>query len=181
MAGCAASPPSFWLSQRELTDLVYTAIIPVWSESVPCRLSKLRGLFSAPHSGAWLTALPNSSCGTLFSPRHFQLLLKWRLGLPLMPLPLTRCAACGNPSDCFGDHALCCASLGIYTRHNLVRDCIADLALSCGLVARVEQRPESSPLRLADVLIDRFLDGHSAALDVSVVHPLHPTCNLAAV
>ena len=58
--------------------------------------------------------------------KHSQVILKWWLGLPLTP-DGTPCPLCHHNMDAWGHHMLTCRSGGdMITRHNLLRDCIAD-------------------------------------------------------
>ena len=79
--------------------------------------------------------------------------------------------------DPFGDHVLCCSSLGLYARHNDLLDEFASLCMEVGLSVEVEKGP--GMLRPADVLVHGL--GAPLAVDFAVVHPLQPSANLEEV
>ena len=115
------------------------------------------------------------------SPQHhhpkwasaeWRLLLLWRLGPPL-GLPIA-CAACGACQDAYGDHALSCPAMGMYKRHNSIRDAFVNLATSAGLQCRTSVGLPGTNLVPADLYLPAFSDVPTA-VDVSVVHPLHPS------
>ena len=87
---------------------------------LPSRTANLRSLLSGAHAGSWLSGSPSSAM-TKFSPPEFQCLLRWRLGIPFAS-PSRFCNGCGSLQDPLGDHALSCHALGLYTRHNFLRD-----------------------------------------------------------
>ena len=90
-----------------------------------------------------------------------------------MPLGgVGQCAGCASPCDLLGDHALCCSSLGLYRRHNCIRDLVVDLLSQCGVNPRTEVDSEDRP---ADVFIPSGWGSHPVAVDVSVVHSLSAT------
>ena len=80
-----------------------------------------------------------------------------------------------------GGHALCCTSLGIYTRHNALRNEVAAICTEMGLQAEIEVRLPGTYDRPADVLIHGLGECASTAVDFSVVHPLQLSANLAEV
>ena len=83
------------------------------------------------------------------------------------------CGGCASPLDPFGDHALACAACGMYARHNRLRDALAEEFRSAGQSVQLEvQLPGGSP-RPADLLLLQPDEPTPAAVDVSVVHPLH--------
>ena len=111
------------------------------------------------------------------------MLLKWRLNLPLCsdaaaPPP---CPGCGQPQDCFGDHALCCVKMGRYKRHNRVRDFFVSSFEEAGFSVIPEANIPNSQLRPADVLVDNYSRGFPTAFDVTISHALHPSCSIAGV
>ena len=126
---------------------------------------------SAPLSGSWLTALPSSQLGLSFSPQEFQALMKWRLGLPIIPIGQHQCPFCGEVMDNFGDHSTCCAKSNLTARHTCVVNAIARVLKSVALDVTTEvailgrQRP-------ADLLIKGLSWPEPDALDVTVVNPM---------
>ena len=69
--------------------------------------------------------------------------------------------------------------MGIYKRHNTVRDCIAALEGSFTLFCRTEVALPGTELVPADVFFPSFAD-EATAVDVSVVPPLHPSLSAHA-
>ena len=61
------------------------------------------------------------------------------------------CAGCSVLLDPVGDHALCCSKVGLYARHNDLRDEFAALCVEAGLALELEKGPDN--LRPADVLV----------------------------
>ena len=69
------------------------------------RLSRI----AQPHAGAFLSAVPSNVDGyeTIIPPRNFCVAVHYRLGLPVVDNDPT-CPMCMQPSDIYGDHAVCC-------------------------------------------------------------------------
>ena len=85
------------------------------------------------------------------------------------------CPACHNPSDKFGDHALCCGFWGErIARHNDLRDHIFKMASGAVLNPQKEGRflLPGNDRRPADVLLPNWSAGCDAALEITVVNPL---------
>jgi hypothetical protein len=61
-----------------------------------------------PHSGAWLTAVPNKALGSVFGASDFRLLARFHLGLPIISSNFvgSPCPHCRDPLDLFGDHII---------------------------------------------------------------------------
>ena len=70
--------------------------------------------------------------------------------------------------DACGDHALCCHDLGIYARHNALRNEFATLCSELNLSVKIEEGPSNSSLRPADVLVGG-LESQPVAVDFAVV------------
>ena len=83
--------------------------------------------------------------------------------------------------DAAGDHALCCPNLGVYARHNDLRNQVAFLCSELGLKVELEKGPTGSTARPADLLVYGLSDGSPAAVDFSVVHALQLSATLADV
>ena len=54
--------------------------------------------------------------------------------------------------DGLGDHVLCCSRLGIYARHNEVRNEFGSLCMDMGLQVVIEAGPVDTTERPADVI-----------------------------
>ena len=126
------------------------------------------------HCGDWLNVTPSPGLGLLLRPPEFVAALRYRLGHPIF----TRdgpCPACGQFSDCLGDHAMNCAWQGErISRHNSLRDTIHSTAVSIGLGPTREGRflLPGQGAKPADVLIPHWTGGKDTALDVTVINPL---------
>ena len=106
------------------------------------------------------------------------LLARYRVGMPLDALEARLCPGCAAPMDALEDHVLCCHPLGIYNRHNELRNEFALLYKELGLQVELEKGPEGSILRPADALV-QGLDVSPIAVDFSVVHTLQTSASLA--
>ena len=168
-----------WCEQKQWTDAGHDYSAVLLAGVLPARSKKMRELSSAPHAGGCLLC-PSARCPSpKWASTEWRVLVLWKLGCSLA-LPVL-CVSCGTCQDPFGDHALSCTALGIYRRHNTVRDCIAAMAASFGLSCRTEVTLPGTDLVPADVFFPSFAD-EATAVDVSVVHPLHPShCAHAAV
>ena len=73
---------------------------------------------------------PNKAHRTEIPDTEFRLLLRWWLGLPLLPVGATLpgCPLCRGSIDPFGDHFVCCEQNGCTQRHNAFRNaCVSDV------------------------------------------------------
>lgn len=167
-----------WSDQHQWTEGIHEFQSVLLDETLPRRARQMRELSSAPHAGSWLLCPSARSPAAKWASSEWQALLLWRLGAPL-GLPVA-CPACGVCQDSFGDHALSCTALGLYKRHNAVRDAVAGLAGAAGIQCRTEVTLPGTELVPADILLPSFSDSPLAA-DFSVVHPLHPSASAQAV
>ena len=161
---------STWTEQTFWSAAVHDSLAKRFDREASDRLERLRLLGSGAYSGAWLTSLPIAhDGGTVFSADEWQALRRFRLGLPF-PAGVD-CGGCGARQDVLGNHALSCASCGIYARHNLFRDALATEFNRAGVLTRLEPPlPDGSR---SDVLLLEQSEAAPRHLDVSVVHPLH--------
>ena len=167
-----------WCEQKNWADAQHNFSADILSVTLSPRLSHLRELSSGAHASSWLTA-PSPLHPTLhWRSSDWQLLLRWRLGMPL-PVP-RRCVACGQHQDFYGDHALCCKAMGVYARHNNLRQALTGLVTRAGFACQLEVALPGTNLIPADVFVPTFVDGFPAALDVAVTHPLHPSAQAPA-
>ena len=79
-----------------------------------------RACQKGPVATVWLRALPNRALHTDFSDTEHRLLLRWWLGLPILPVGVTLpgCPLCRGSIDPFGDHFVSCEQNGSTQRHN---------------------------------------------------------------
>jgi hypothetical protein len=128
---------------------------------------------SAEHAGGWLSVVPNDNLGSRFSKGEYQLLLEFRLGLPVLPASAAGypCDKCGQPLDVFGDHLLTCRHSGLWKRHNLLRDALEYITTCSGMCCQTEARVEGKT-RPADLLVYEWDSGRDMAVDLTIRHPL---------
>ena len=102
------------------------------------------------------------------------------------------CPVCTQKAlDPLGHHATTCTHGGdVVTRHNLLRDVVANLFRQAHMGVTVEAgyglTHDNSRSRPADVLVTRWEKGLPAALDITVTSPLNPaildeSCSTAGV
>ena len=121
--------------------------------------------------------MPSPGLGLALEPDETHILLKWWLGLSLCNLEET-CPYCSSQLDPLGHHSLTCRYAGdVVTRHNCIRDCIADFCRRAHLSPLLEQGcgigPAKDRSRPADILIPNWSLSRSAAFDIKVIHPLN--------
>ena len=131
---------------------------------------------SAPQAHAWLKVQPSPKLGLALMPDEAQVILKWWLGLPLTPEG-TPCPLCHHNMDAWGHHMLTCCSGGdVITRHNQLRDCIADFCHKACLSPQIEKGSGILPKdqsRPADILVPNWSLSRPAAFDIKVINPLN--------
>ena len=134
---------------------------------------------SAPQAHAWLKVQPSPKLGLALMPDEAHIILKSWLGLPLTP-DGTPCPLCHHNMDAWGHHMLTCRSGGdMITRHNLLRDCIANFYNKACLSPQIEKgsgilhKDQSRP---ADILVLNWPLSHPAAFDIKVMNSLN-LCN----
>ena len=159
------------------------------------RCSEARALEWEPHADARLRCVRlgnlnghtdplgcfrNEDTGHAISNYQWLLYIRFRVGMPLTDSFAPKCPGCSRSMDRSGDHSLSCKSLGVYGRHNTVRNALESLFADSGLHVQTEVPAPRCALRPADVHVDR-LDFDPAALDVAVVHELQPSSSFATV
>src|SRR6218665_1750874 len=131
-----------------------------------------------PHSGDWLTALPNISCGLCIDNEGVRVAVSLWLGLDLCS---PHKCQCGDAVSSDGHHGLVCRlSKGRSTRHHAINDIIWRSLQS----ADVPSMKEPSGLLRTDGKRpdDSFPAGRYMAWDATVVHTCaasylsHHTC-----
>ena len=166
------------LQQRVLSahidDKEYQEIMESASPINQVRLHSI----TADHASAWLCAVPSPGLGLTIPPDAMSVLTKWWLGLPVSPDGAS-CSRCPNHAlDPSGHHALTCKRGPYVTaRHNALRDCLANYCRQALLNPTLEAGAglDDRQTRPADILLPTWTLGASAALDLTVVHPLNTT------
>jgi len=130
----------------------------------------------APHSGAFITAVPSSEDGTdtVMRPRNFQVAVGYRLGVPVVSSPFP-CPLCEQSFDIRGDHAACCTRTGdVVVRHNRIRNLLDRVCHEGLLEPQLEKKGILGPTsgrRPGDVTLPIWADGKRLAIDVAVTSP----------
>ena len=165
--------------QKHWNHLCADARVLLWEPLADARLRCVR-LCNFGGQSDPLGSFRNEDTGNVISNHEWMLYVRFRLGLFLTDVFAPRCPACATIMDRCGDHALSCKSLGVYGRHNAVRNAIASIFADSGLKVQTEVPAPRCALRPADVLVDG-LDFDPTALDIAVVHELQPSLPFATV
>jgi len=151
-----------------------------------------RACQKGPLATGWLRTLPNKALRTEIPDADYRLLLRWWLGLPILPVGVTLpgCPLCRGSIDPFGDHFVCCELNGCSQRHNAFRNAFHEMCVRYGIA--VEKEAEClAGRRPADILLLQWSRGQHVAVDFVCTHPVglaqHPLvvdnasrhCNLA--
>jgi hypothetical protein len=151
-----------------------------------------RACQKGPVATGWLRALPNRALHTDIPDQQYRLLLRWWLGMPILPVGVTLpgCPLCRGSIDPFGDHLVCCDQNGSTQRHNAFRNAFHEMCVRYGIA--VEKEAECvAGRRPADILLLQWSRGQHVAVDFVCTHPAglaqHPLvvdnaarhCNLA--
>jgi hypothetical protein len=145
-----------------------------------------------PVATGWLGALPNKALRTEIPDIEFRLLLRWWLGIPILPTGATlpRCPLCMGSIDPFGDHFVGCEQNRCTQRHNAFRDAFHAMCVRYGIAVQKEAECVAGR-RPADILLVNWSRGQHVAVDFVCSHPAglaqHPLvadnakrhCNLA--
>jgi hypothetical protein len=171
-----------WGRQRFWQSMVDAAAHRFWNASQPSlRLQCLQKLNAARYSADISELVIPETGKPPLSSHGWQLMARLRLGLPLSSEAGLPCPGCSRPLDSYGDHALCCSDLGVYSRHTHLRNELAEVCVELGLQVEIEKNIPGSHTRPADVLVHGLVDGLPTALDCSVTHPLQLSSPLAGV
>ena len=140
-----------------------------------------KGRLKSQNSGIgahWFSGGPNPACGVEVEPQTYRLLLKWWLGVPLLPPTCAgvECPLCKAPCDTLGDHFVSCPLNHALARHTLVQDALLRVCEAARIPCLREQgvTPEGNE-RPADILLLHWQQGRDAAVDIMVSHPAQPS------
>jgi len=135
-----------------------------------------------PHVGLWLQAMPARTLWLEFTSAELRVLLKWWLGKELISLPendsTTLCPFCSAPTDCYGDHFVCCKRVEFHSRHLAVVSSLTKMMDASGLRVANEVTV-SNKKRPADIFVSHWSDNGPLAVDVTVTHPLSPSLGMS--
>ena len=149
---CTRSMPAkaqAWL-QGPVDALTWTDLLSLAAGQERDRLEAVR----RPHAGAWLSAFPCRALGLWMPSREFIVSAKLRLGVI-------------NNQD---TKALRQTGLGMYGRHNAIRDIIFEVGKAAQLCPRKEAAIDATSQRPADVFFPDWSRGRPLAVDVTVSH-----------
>ena len=135
---CPDLDPDASLSQSHLDEMAskkrYDSLLTKTSQIGRARLLAA----AAPHSGAWLSALPVQSLGLLLPDEAVRVGVALRLGVPVMQPHRCRC---GAMADRLGHHSLSCHSdPGRLPRHTALNDAVYRSLSAAGVTAILEPR-----------------------------------------
>ena len=143
-----------------------------------CKTENSEQLIENCTSSSWICVRPSSALGTVLDGTTYRALLKWHLGIPLLPPPLAGSPCplgCGAPLDPYGDHAVCCPKGKLWDRHQRIQDFFARQLQSRGIPHRLEISVQHDHKRDADIFLPHWEAGAAWAIDVSVCHPSPPS------
>ena len=125
---------------------------------------------SLPNTSGFLNCIPNRRIGQHMKSHEFTVVMKYRLGMKLFPED-SKCPACFNKLDQYGDHLLHCSHGGLgILRHNVCCEQIFRLCQQGGLgPAREVPFLLNNGRRPADIYVP-FLDaGRPVAIDFTCI------------
>ena len=168
------SPPSQRYLSHNLDSLTYSSL---YDSASPANKTRLLSA-SAFLATLWVSVPPSGEPGLHFDPSEFRTAISWWLGLET-----TRASCCllypEIALDPLGHHALSCRrGSDVVLRHNQLLDVFIDIChkanLGVGIEAGSAHTPDLARSRLADALVNNWIGGIPAALDVTVMSPLTP-------
>ena len=106
-----------WKQQRWWQSQVDSAV-KKWLATAPLRMRKLKEPMAASFSVDVTCLVAPGPDQPAISDRGWLLSARMRIGMALDKTDSRHCPGCSSPMDPVGAHALCCAQLGDYARHN---------------------------------------------------------------
>ena len=184
--GVSSTPVTQRSLSKKLECHLFNSLLGASSMADRARLLSV----SASHAASWLSITPSLALGLHLEPNELYASIRWWLGLDTSGGSL--CPVCSQKGlDPLGHHATTCSHGGdVVTRHNLLRDVVANLFRQAHMGVTVEAgyglTHDNSRSRPADVLVTRWKKGLPAALDITVTSPLNPaildeSCSAAGV
>ncbi|KAL5487053.1 hypothetical protein EMCRGX_G019610 [Ephydatia muelleri] len=186
LAGPGSSVYNILAMLQELGDAEfchhYIAHKRLEAQSLLSRLDDV-GLID-PQVALTLLLVPSQGLGLHLDPPVHQIAIQWWLGLDTSQG--SQCALCpGIALDPLGHHAITCKRGGdVVTRHNTLRDVLAEICHRAHLGVQVEAgndlTADHSHTRPADLLLTNWATGKTAAFDISVTSSLNTLTLLEA-
>lgn len=127
-------------------------------------------------ASGWMAVSPAIERDTRIAPSQYRCLLRWHLGIPLLPPSYegTKCPmGCGELMDVYGDHLVSCRRNKQWERHSGVQTYLGRCLRAHCLPHRLEEAVDNNVgngLR-TDVTLCRWDRGADLALDIAVCHP----------
>jgi len=127
---------------------------------------------SAPHSGAWLSALPLATCGLRLDDEAVRVGVALRLGLQLC---IAHECRCGTLVDVWGTHAMVCKHASArQSRHSAINDIIARAVSATGVPISKEPLGifKDSLMRPDGITLVPWSKGKNLAWDATIASSL---------
>jgi len=178
-ASCMKSAGAIKHPQFALSELAHRANRARLLANCSSSREKLRlDAVAREGAGAWLQAVPCAAVGMKFDRDEFLVLLKWWLGMNVLPDGGRKCPEggggkmCGESLDPLGDHAVMCGYGPSRTaRHDAVNEKWATQLRAFGFHVQLEVRTDpETRRRSADTWVENWKEGRGAAHDWVVTH-----------
>jgi len=126
----------------------------------------------AGKAGGWLCAPPVAGQGLCLTGAHYSTLLKWHLGVPLLPADCAgrACPLCGGPVDVFVYHAVSCKESGFGDRHLGTQTFFCQVLTQSRVPHDREVDVAGNGHRRADILLKAGDGGRDLAVDLTIFH-----------
>ena len=126
----------------------------------------------------WQVARPSTTLGLAFDSSTFQVLVKWHLVIPLLPIDWTGAPyplGCNAPIDANGDHIVTCRKAKAWQRHQCIQSFMARCFRQAGIPHRLEVSILGDQKRDADILCPQWESGAGWAIDFecAMCAPVH--------
>ena len=158
--GPEAEPLKGWLSSGSMgvSDKAHTSQ-RWWSDQMALvrrneMLSKASGRDlvrldqqSGSLASGWMAVTPSEGGGTYIPPTEYRCLLRWHLGIALLPQTFEGALCpmgCGDKMDVWGDHLVCCRRNKQWERHFGIQDYLGRCLRSHCLPHRLEEHVDPS-------------------------------------
>jgi len=127
----------------------------------------------AGKAGGWLSAPLVAGQGLSLTGAHYSTLLKWHLGVPLLPADCAGrpCPLWGGPVDVFGDQAVSCKKSGFGDRHLGTQTFFCQVLTQSRVPHDREVDIAGNGRRPADILLKAWDGRRDLAVDLTIVHP----------
>jgi len=116
---------------------------------------------------------PVAGQGLCLTGANYSTLLKWHLGVPLLPADCAGrpCPLCGEPVDVFGDHAVACKKSGFGDRHLGTQTFFCQILTQSRVPHDREVDIAGNGRRPAEILLKAWDGRRDLEVDLTIVHP----------